>query len=93
MDAQHAGRGYLALPDSGEGPGVLVLHSWWGLNAAFRDVCDRLAAEALGEAPDLTRWGRHAPTADDAAVPQRLSRWTTVQRPSGWSRTAKATWL
>jgi dihydrolipoamide dehydrogenase len=31
---------------------------------------DRLAAEARGEAPDLARWGRHAPTADDAAVPQ-----------------------
>jgi dihydrolipoamide dehydrogenase len=31
---------------------------------------DRLAAEARGESPDLARWGRHAPTADDAAVPQ-----------------------
>ena len=31
---------------------------------------DRLAAEARGEAPDLGRWGAHAATADDAAVPQ-----------------------
>jgi dihydrolipoamide dehydrogenase len=31
---------------------------------------DRLAAQARGEQPDLTRWGRHAATADDAAVPQ-----------------------
>jgi len=31
---------------------------------------DRLAAEARGEAPDRARWGRHTPTADDAAVPQ-----------------------
>jgi hypothetical protein len=31
---------------------------------------DRLAAEARGEQPDLARWGAHAATADDAAVPQ-----------------------
>ncbi len=31
---------------------------------------DRLAAQARGEQPDLSRWGRHLPTADDAAVPQ-----------------------
>jgi dihydrolipoamide dehydrogenase len=31
---------------------------------------DRLAAQARGEQPDLSRWGRHTPTADDAAVPQ-----------------------
>ena len=31
---------------------------------------DRLAAQARGEQPDLSRWGRHMPTADDAAVPQ-----------------------
>jgi dihydrolipoamide dehydrogenase len=31
---------------------------------------DRLAAQARGERPDLSRWGRHTPTADDAAVPQ-----------------------
>ena len=54
MDPQHAGRGYLALPESGAGPGVLVLHSWWGLNAVFRDVCDRLAARGfVALAPDL----------------------------------------
>jgi dihydrolipoamide dehydrogenase len=31
---------------------------------------DRLAAQARGEQPDLSRWGRHAATADAAAVPQ-----------------------
>ena len=25
-------RGYLAVPDSGSGPGVLVIQEWWGLN-------------------------------------------------------------
>jgi carboxymethylenebutenolidase len=38
---------YLAKPDASDGPGVLVLHSWWGLNGFFRDVCDRLAAEGF----------------------------------------------
>ncbi len=46
--------GYLALPASGKGPGVLVLHSWWGLNEVFRNVCDRLAKEGfVAFAPDL----------------------------------------
>ena len=31
---------------------------------------DRLAAQSRGEQPDLSRWGKHTPTADDAAVPQ-----------------------
>jgi len=31
---------------------------------------DRLAAGARGAAPDLSRWGAHTATADDAAVPQ-----------------------
>src|SRR2546421_7001763 len=34
---------YLAVPEHGSGPGVLVLHAWWGLTEPFRQVCDRLA--------------------------------------------------
>ena len=45
---------YLALPPGGAGPGVLVLHAWWGLNGTFRAVCDRLAAAGfVALAPDL----------------------------------------
>jgi len=29
--------GFLALPASGTGPGVLVLHAWWGLNETIDD--------------------------------------------------------
>ena len=35
--------GYLALPQGGEGPGVLVLHEWWGLTEPFKQACDRLS--------------------------------------------------
>ncbi len=48
--------GYLALPAGGKGPGVLVLHTWWGLTEPFRHLCDRLAeAGFVALAPDLYR--------------------------------------
>jgi carboxymethylenebutenolidase len=48
--------GYLAVPDSGGGPGIVVLQEWWGLVPHIRDVCDRFAREGyLALAPDLYR--------------------------------------
>lgn len=48
-----AARGYLALPEGGSGPGVLVLHAWWGLNRFVKRLCDRLAFEGfVAFAPD-----------------------------------------
>ncbi|HWR83110.1 MAG TPA: dienelactone hydrolase family protein [Candidatus Deferrimicrobium sp.] len=45
---------YIAIPKSGSGPGVVILHSWWGLNAFFKGLCDRLAeAGFVALAPDL----------------------------------------
>ncbi|HEU0129614.1 MAG TPA: dienelactone hydrolase family protein [Mycobacteriales bacterium] len=46
--------GYLALPGSGSGPGVIVIQEWWGLVPHVRDVADRFAAEGfVALAPDL----------------------------------------
>jgi carboxymethylenebutenolidase len=66
----HAGdaqvSGYLALPRRGQGPGVLVLHAWWGLNDFFRSFGDRLASAGfVAFAPDLYR-GATAATIDEA---------------------------
>ncbi len=48
--------GYLAVPDSGSGPALVVLQEWWGLEDHIKDVCDRLASEGfLALAPDLFR--------------------------------------
>ena len=46
--------GYLATPQTGSGPGVLVIQEWWGLVPQIKGVCDRLAAEGfVALAPDL----------------------------------------
>jgi carboxymethylenebutenolidase len=47
-------RGYLAVPASGGGPGVVVIQEWWGLVPHIKDVADRFAAEGfVALAPDL----------------------------------------
>ena len=56
---------YLAAPENG-GPGVLVLHAWWGLKPFFKQVCDRLAEQGfVALAPDM-RNGQIAETIDAA---------------------------
>lgn len=52
---RRAGEAFLVDPPGGrQGPGILVLHSWWGLNPWIRDFCRRLAAEGYTVlAPDM----------------------------------------
>jgi carboxymethylenebutenolidase len=46
--------GYLARPQSGSGPGVLLIQEWWGLDPSLKSTADRLAAAGFVTlAPDL----------------------------------------
>jgi carboxymethylenebutenolidase len=46
--------GYLALPASGSGPGLIVIQEWWGLTTHMAHMADRFADEGyVALAPDL----------------------------------------
>jgi carboxymethylenebutenolidase len=46
--------GYLVKPSSGNGPGVLVLQEWWGLDPGIKEMAERLGkAGFVALAPDL----------------------------------------
>ncbi len=61
------GQGYLATPEGGSGPGVVVIQEWWGLVDHIKSVCDRFAAEGfVALAPDLYR-GKTVNEPDEAA--------------------------
>src|SRR5580698_2377032 len=60
--------GYLALPPSGIGPGVVVIQEWWGLTDHIAEIADRLAAEGfVALAPDLFG-GKVAHDSDEAGA-------------------------
>ena len=61
--------GFLAAPPTGNGPGVLVLHAWWGLNETIKGICRQLAeAGFVAFAPDLY----HGKVADTIAGAETL---------------------
>lgn len=77
---QGEGRAYVAVPESGSGPGVLVLHAWWGLTPFFTSVCDRLAqAGFVALAPDLHH-GRTAATVAEAEALVQLAEGPNMDR-------------
>ena len=58
--------GHLSFPESGSGPGVIVLQEWWGLVDHIKDVVDRFAeAGFTALAPDLYH-GESTTHPDDA---------------------------
>jgi carboxymethylenebutenolidase len=58
--------GYLATPEVGAGPGLVVIQEWWGLVDHIKDVCERFAAEGFTAlAPDLYH-GDEAAQPDEA---------------------------
>jgi carboxymethylenebutenolidase len=62
--------GYFAIPPTGTGSAVLVLHAWWGLNDTMRAFCTRLAESGfVAFAPDLY----HGKVADNIADAETLS--------------------
>ena len=62
-------QGFLAVPPSGKGPGVLVLHAWWGLNDTMKAFCTQLAESGfVAFAPDLY----HGKIADNIADAEAL---------------------
>ena len=63
--------GYLAIPPTGKGSTVLVLHAWWGLNDTIKAFCRRLAESGfVAFAPDLY----HGKVADNIAEAESLGR-------------------
>ena len=67
MNLSHP-EGYLSAPPSSQGPGILVLHAWWGLSDTIKDVCNRLAEQGfVAFAPDLYD-GKFASTIKEAEI-------------------------
>jgi carboxymethylenebutenolidase len=63
--------GYLAIPATGKGSPVLLLHAWWGLNETIKTLCTRLAeAGFVTFAPDLY----HGKVADTIAGAEALGK-------------------
>lgn len=61
--------GHLTLPATGAGPGVILLHAWWGLTPFFITLCRRLADVGFVVlAPDLY----HGATATTIAEAKQL---------------------
>lgn len=69
--------GDIIIPKAGVGSGVLILHSWWGLNTFFRNLSKRFADEGFAAlAPDLYG-GKVATTISEA---KRLRAAVTASR-------------
>ncbi len=80
--------GYLAMPPTGKGNGVLVLHAWWGLNDTIKAFCTRLAESGfVAFAPDLY----HGKVANNIADAEALVRALNTNHLQARAEIAEAT--
>ncbi len=80
--------GFLAVPPTGKGSGVLVLHAWWGLNATMKAFCTRLAESGfVAFAPDLY----HGKVADNIADAETLGKALDANHLQAKAEIAEAT--
>ena len=80
--------GYLAIPTTGQGNPVLVLHAWWGLNDTIKAFCTRLAeAGFVAFAPDLY----HGAVADTITDAETLGRSLDANHLQAKAEIAEAT--
>ena len=80
--------GFLAVPPTGKGPGVLVLHASWGLNDTIKAFCKRLAeAGFVVFAPDLY----HGKVADNIADAEVLGKAVDANNLQAKAEIAEAT--
>jgi len=83
----HTCQGYLAVPESGKGPAVVVIQEWWGLVEHIQDLVERFAREGfLAIAPDLYH-GKTTKSPDEAG---RLLMELDVERATAEVRGAGA---
>lgn len=83
---------YIAIPKSGSGPCVLVLHSWWGLNPFFKGLCDRFSDNGfVALAPDL--YGGKVASTVEAAKALRAQATASRREPTYKILTAAINYL
>ena len=82
----HGASGYLAIPESGSGPGLIVIQEWWGLVPHITDVCDRFAAEGCREDAPEGPPGEGLPRHDPP--PERVDRVDHGWNTRRWSQDA-----
>ncbi len=59
QDGQGDFNAYLALPEGGKGPGLVVIQEIFGINTPIRQICDQYAAQGyMALCPDLF-WRQH----------------------------------
>lgn len=83
-------KGYLAIPASGSGPGILLLQEIFGVNASMRSVADYYAEEGyVVLAPDLfCAWSRASSSVTPKPIPARRWAITSVSTSTSRSRIA-----